>query len=132
MKIFFTPFRQLSLAVAATLLSASGAMAAPTSALAEAQARYRHDLAVCNSGQSNQSVTTCRREAGSALAEAKKGHLDGVPDQYQRNALRRCESHSGEDRQACEARILGQGDVSSGAQAGGLLRKSITVTTPAQ
>jgi hypothetical protein len=109
----------------------SDALAAGSAASRQAQANYIHDMTVCNSGKSNQSLDTCRQEAGSALAEAKRGELNDVPGQYQTNALRRCETHTGEDRQACEARILGEGDITSGVQAGGILRKSITVP-PAQ
>jgi len=117
-----------ALVVVATLLHLSDALAAGPGLSSQAQANYAHDMAICNSGQSNQSLESCRRDAGSALAEAKRGQLNDVPDQYQKNALRRCESHTGDDRQACEARVLGQGDITSGAKAGGLLRKSITVT----
>jgi len=123
-----TSFRQLTLLVLTTLVGATGALAAPPNASAEA--RYQRDLARCNSGQSNQTTATCLREAGSALAEAQRGTLRNEPGQYQANALRRCEVHQGTERAACEARILGQGDITRGAQAGGLLRQSITVTPP--
>jgi hypothetical protein len=105
----------------------SNALAAGPIAPSQAQANYVHEMVICNSGQSNQTLATCRREAGAALAEARRGQLSDVPDQYQSNALRRCESHAGIDRQACQARILGQGDITDGAQDGGILRKSITV-----
>lgn len=120
--------RQLTLSALMTLAFAANALAASPNAPTEAQARYRQDMAICNSGQSNQSAATCRREAGSALAEAKRGTLHTNAPQYQRNALLRCAVHQGDDRVACEARIIGQGDVTRGTQAGGLLRKSITVT----
>ena len=121
-------FRQLTLAVLTTLIGASSALAAPPQASAEAQARYQRDLAECNSGQSNQTAVTCRQEAASALAEAQRGAVRNQPDQYQANALRRCDAHQGDDRVACEARILDQGDITRGARAGGVLRQSITVT----
>jgi hypothetical protein len=124
-------FRNLALAAAATLLCTSAALAANASAMADAQARYRQDMAACASGQSNQDLATCRREAKNALAAAKRGALNNAPDQYQQNALRRCDAHQGEDRIACQARILGEGNVQSGVEAGGILRKSVTVT-PAQ
>ncbi|WP_291010451.1 hypothetical protein [Hydrogenophaga sp.] len=124
-------FRYLTLSALMTLVFAANALAESPNEQTQAQARYRQDMAICNSGQSNQSAATCRREAGSALAEAKRGTLHTNAPQYQRNALRRCVVHQGDDRVACEARIIGQGDVTSGIQAGGLLRKSITVT-PAQ
>jgi hypothetical protein len=123
--------RQLTLAALTTLACVSGALAASPSALTQAQERYRQDIAKCSSGQSNQSVVDCRREAGSALAEAKRGAIHNDPAQYRMNALQRCTVHEGDDRAACEARIIGQGDITTGAEAGGLLRKSITIK-PAQ
>ena len=123
--------RQLALAALTTLACVSSALAASPGAGSQAQARYRHDMDVCNSGQSNQNVATCRLEARNALADAKRGAVPMDPAQYQSNALQRCAVHKGDDRVACEARILGQGDVTTGTEAGGLLRKSITVT-PAQ
>jgi hypothetical protein len=128
MKTTQIQLRHLSLGAVAALMLLTDAMAAGPMAQSQAQANYAREMAVCNSGLSNQMVDTCRREAGSALAEARRGQLNNAPDQYQANALRRCETHTGDDRQACEARILGQGDITSGAQAGGVLRKSITVT----
>jgi hypothetical protein len=123
--------RQLGLLALTTLACVANAQAASPGASTQAQARYQHEMAVCNSGQSNQSVATCRREAGAALAEAKRGALNSNPTQYQSNALQRCAAHQGDDRVACEARIVGQGNVTTGTEAGGLLRESITVT-PAQ
>jgi hypothetical protein len=125
--------RQLTLLALTTFVFTANALAASPNASTQkqAQARYRQDMAVCNSGQSNQSAATCRRDAGSALAEAKRGTLHTNAPQYQRNALLRCAVHQGDDRVACEARIVAQGDVTTETQAGGLLRKSITVE-PAQ
>ena len=125
------PIRNFVLAAAATLLAATAAMAASPAAVADAQARYRQDMATCASGQSNQDPATCRLEAKNALAAARRGNLKGAPDQYQQNALRRCDAHQGDDRIACQARILGEGNVQSGVEAGGVLRKSIMVK-PAQ
>ncbi len=123
--------RPLALVALATLVCVGNALAASPGASAQAQARYRDEMARCNSGQSHQTVATCRQEAGAALAEARQGNLHNDPAQYSGNALQRCAVHQGDDRVACEARILGQGDVTSGTEAGGLLRRSITVT-PAQ
>jgi len=129
MKPSLMPCRQVALAFAVILMSVTGAMAATPSAVTEAQARYRQDMAVCNSGQSNQDPATCRREAGSALAEAKRGALNDAPGEYQLNALQRCSVHKvAEDRLACEARINGQGSTEGSVAAGGVLRESVTVT----
>ncbi len=128
----FFAWRQLALAVLTALIAIGNAFAASPGASAQAQSRYRDEMTHCNSGQSHQSLVTCRREAGAALADARRNdavHID--PAQYHGNALQRCAVHHGDDRLACEARILGQGDVTTGVEAGGLLRRSITVT-PAQ
>ncbi len=118
-------FRNLALAAAGTLLCAGAALAAGASA--DAQARYRQDMAVCNSGQSNQDLATCKLEARNALAEAKRGGLKDAADQYQQNALQRCGAHKGDDRSDCEARMGAQGKVEGSVGAGGMLRQGVTI-----
>lgn len=120
-------FRKRALVAAGTLLCATAALAANAAALADAQARYRQDMAVCNSGKSNQDPATCRREAKNALAEARRGGLNDAPDQYPQNTLRRCDAHQGDDRTACEARMRGEGRVEGSVAGGGILRESVTV-----
>lgn len=117
--------RKLALTVAGSLLCVSAASAA--SASAQAEARYRQDMAVCNSGQSNQDAATCRREARNALAEAKRGGLTAAPDQYQSNAMQRCNVFKGSDRGDCEARMSAEGSVQGSVAAGGVLRESVKV-----
>ena len=127
MTIASIPLHQLALATVAGLLCASAALAATPGAAAEAQARYRQDMAVCNSGQSNQDSATCRLEARNALAAAKRGELDDTPGVYQQNAMQRCAAHQGADRSDCEARMRGQGNVQGSVANGGILRESITI-----
>jgi hypothetical protein len=81
----------VAICVISTLLGASVALAAEGRSLSDAEARYRQDRAMCESGQSQQDRATCLREAGAALAEARRGRLDDSPAQYQKNALIRCE-----------------------------------------
>lgn len=119
--------RNLILAVAGALLGASTVLAANTGVLTDAQARYRQDMAACNQKNSNQDLATCRLEAKNALAEARRGGLSDAPGQYQQNALKRCETHKGEDCTDCEARMRGQGSVEGSAASGGLLRESVTI-----
>lgn len=127
MTIIRFPFRFLTLAVAGTFLCATAALAQNTGTLADAQARYRQDLADCNNGSSNQDLATCRREARNALAEARRGGLNDVPNQYQQNALRRCAAQKGDDRTDCEARMRGAGNVEGSVAGGGILRESVTI-----
>jgi hypothetical protein len=124
-------FRKFTLAAAGTLLACTTALAANAGALADAQARYRQDMAACNSGKSNQDLATCRLEAKNALAEARRGGLNDAPDQYPQNALRRCEVHKGDDRAACEIRMRGEGRVDGSAAGGGILRES-EIVVPAK
>lgn len=114
-------FRKLVLAVAGSLLCATAALAADT------DSRYRQEMAVCNSGQSNQDAATCREEARNAAAEMRRGRLNDAPGQYQQNAAQRCGALSGDDRGDCESRMRGQGSVSGSVAGGGLLRETVTI-----
>lgn len=128
MTIIPLSFRRLALVAVGTLIGVSAALAANAGALAEAQARYRQDMAVCSSGQSNQDRATCRREARNALAEARRGGVsNAAAGERQQNALRRCSVHEGDDRTNCEARMLGEGRVEGSVASGGLLREHVTV-----
>ena len=104
------------------------AQAGPSRATAEAQARYRADMALCASGQSSQPVSVCRTEARNALAEARRGGLKDAPSGYARNAVLRCEGFQGDDRTACEARVLNPTRLQGSVEGGGLLRETVTVT----
>lgn len=127
MTIFRFPFHRIALAMAGSLLCTVAALAATPAALADAQARYRQDMERCNSGQSNQDLTTCRQEAQHALAAARRGALEDAPGQYQKNSVQRCEALKGDDRSDCEARMRGEGGVEGSVEAGGILRQSVTV-----
>ncbi len=118
------------LTVTATLVCATAATAAGNAPTAEAQARFRQEMAVCNSGQSNQEASVCRIEARAALQVSRSGGLDDAHGQYQRNALARCNAFQGADRSDCEARMSGSASTSGSARDGGILR-SIETTVPA-
>ncbi|WP_295953772.1 hypothetical protein [Rhodoferax sp.] len=110
------------------LLCTAAAQAADPAASASAQARYKQDMALCNSGKSNQNVATCKIEAERALAESRRGGLTTeAPSEYQQNALRRCAVFQGDDRKDCEARMRQPEGVEGSAQSGGVLRESVTI-----
>jgi hypothetical protein len=115
------------------LLCATATQAADPAASSAAQARYKQDMALCNSGKSHQSVATCKIEAEHALAEARRGGLTAAaPSEYQQNALRRCGVFQGDERSACEARMRDPSDIQGSVQSGGILRESVTtVPVPA-
>ena len=120
--------RNLALAAAATLACAGNALAADTRASADAQARYRQEMAVCDSGRSNQDTATCREEARKALAAARSGQLNEPSTSYQQNATQRCGVLQGDDMRDCEARMRGQGSVEGSVGGGGIIRESVTTT----
>ncbi len=121
-------FRISSTVLCAALL-AGQALAAPNHAAA--QARYRQEMHVCDSGQSNQSPATCRLEARNALAEAVKGGLNNAAPPYPVNARQRCADLTGAERNDCEARMRGEGEVQGSVAEGGVLRTTVT-TQPAK
>ena len=90
---------------------------------ADAQARYQQERAACVNGQSHQDRATCMREAGAALYEARRGQLDDRGADYQRNALQRCDALPAEDREACHARMTGQGHTEGSVEQGAILRE---------
>ncbi len=106
--------------------------ASPTSGeLAAAQARFQQEMALCASGQSNQSRPTCQTEARNALQAARRGDLSGTDGSGERNATLRCAAHQGLDRVACEARMRGQGTRTEGSVGGGgILRETTIVVVP--
>jgi hypothetical protein len=116
-----------ALLVLGVAVGSTSALAADKGTAADAQARYQQERAVCTSGQSNQDRATCLQEAGAAFAQARRDDLDDGPAvHYQRNALQRCEALSGDDRQACVARMQGQGTTSGSVAAGGIFRELVT------
>lgn len=104
----------------------------PAHAADDATTRYQQERAACMAGDTGQSQRDCLREAGAALAEARHGTLEarrGTPD-YDANRLARCDALSGEDHQACVARMEGQGST-SGSVAGGGIYRELAVPEPA-
>jgi hypothetical protein len=123
--------RRLSLALVAGFALQGAALAADPNRLlpdTDAKARYERERAACMAGQStNEDRATCLREAGAALAEARKGHLDNGNGQLRKNAKDRCNVLSGDERADCIARMNGEGTVSGSVGGGGLLREKRTI-----
>lgn len=73
----------------------------------------------------NVNTAACQREAAAARQAKGQGQLQTKgQDQYQRNALRRCERQpAGAARESCEQRVMGQGNTTTtgSVQGGGIL-----------
>jgi hypothetical protein len=130
----FIPNRSwtLALCTAGALLGATTAGAAGSGKLSEAQATYQQDRAACVSGRTGQDRTTCLKEAGAALQEARRGGLDDRRAEFERNRLLRCDNQPPQDRQDCVRRMNGEGTTSGSVEGGGILRELVTPVVPSQ
>jgi hypothetical protein len=122
-----TLFRPARFAIGAVsaLLVAAPVLAAEGLGASDARARYLQERAACESGQSHQDRATCMREAGAAYDEARRGRLNDGPAQYQQNALVRCNALPPGDREACLARMQGQGVTRGSVAEGGIYRELV-------
>jgi hypothetical protein len=92
---------------------------------------YQSEVQSCLSGKTQQDRDTCLKEARNAHADKQRGVLNTYGE-HEQNAMARCDVFSnGEDKAACEARVLGYGSVDGSVAGGGLLRESETVVLPA-
>ena len=122
--------RGSAFAVAMMLLSGIAAAASPD--LADAQAVYQKERAFCLSGKSHQDQTTCLKEAGAALAEARRGTPGNEAGQFERNQRLRCDAHrDADDRSDCLRRMNGEGTISGSIDSGGFYRE-LRTTVPAK
>ena len=87
-----------------------------------------------NGQTTNEDRATCLKEAGAALAEARKGNLTSGDGQLRKNAGERCKVLTGDERTDCIARMSGEGSASGSVGGGGVLREKVTIVpgTPSQ
>jgi hypothetical protein len=125
----------ISYGVAALLaLGAASAQVAtamtPATGQIDNSGSYQQEVQACMSGHTQQSQADCLKEARNAQADKRRGVLDTAGD-LQANAMQRCQVfQSGEDKAACQARIMGMGNIDGSVAGGGLLRESETVVMP--
>jgi hypothetical protein len=121
----FAHTAQALMAAAAVLVGVS-ALAATQSAAAESQAADKPARAGCPYGPSLAGRATCMTKADFDVTQSRQVALDADPAQYLRNALKRCEPLSGDDRQDCVARTNGKGTTTGSVEGGGIYRELIT------
>ena len=93
--------------------------------------RYLDERSQCE-GKSGEDLKTCRREAGAAQLEARRGTLTEPNENYDQNRLARCDVHKDADeRDYCMRRMRGEGTTSGSVEDGGILRE-LVVTVPAE
>lgn len=121
----------VSFSVAALLaVTAATAQVATGTTGIDASGSYQQEVNACLAGKTQQDQATCLREARNAQAEKKRGLLDNAGD-FAANARARCDVLTGEEKSACQARVMGFGSTSGSVAGGGLLREVETVVLPA-
>lgn len=89
---------------------------------------YRKERADCISGRNPQDRATCLKEAGAALAEARRGNLVTPSSQAQiQNALKRCEAQPAKDRDDCRRLARGEGTVIGTVAQGAVIKELVTI-----
>jgi hypothetical protein len=121
-----------SFGVAALLaVTAATAQVATGTTGIDASGSYQQEVNACMTGKTQQDQATCLREARNAQADKKRGVLDNAGAQFDANAKARCDVLAGEEKAACEARLMGYGSTSGSVASGGVLREVETVVLPA-
>jgi hypothetical protein len=132
----FSPRLLLLAAGSAVMLAAplSASWAGTGAKSGSPEATYRYERQKCLSGRSHQDRATCLKEAGAALAEARRGRLDsGVSErQLAENRVARCAAQPGSERADCERLARGEGTVVGSVEGGGVVKELVTrqVGTP--
>ena len=112
------------LAITATAQIASG-----TTGI-DATGNAASEMAACNNGATQQSRETCMAEVRNANAAKRAGKIDNAGGQFKANALMRCNALDGDDKLACEARVLGYGSPQGSVAGGGVITQVETVVVP--
>jgi len=121
----------VSFGVAALLaVTAATAQVATGTTGIDASGNYQQEVNACMTGKTQQDQATCLREARNAQADKRRGVLDNATGDFASNAQARCDVLTGEDKSACQARVLGYGSTSGSVAAGGVLREVETVVLP--
>jgi hypothetical protein len=122
----------VSFGVAALLaVTAATAQVATGTTGIDASGNYQQEVQACMTGKTQQDQATCLTEARNAQADKKRGVLDNAGATFEANARARCDALAGEDKAACQARIMGFGSTTGSVAGGGLLREVETVVMPA-
>jgi preprotein translocase subunit SecF len=122
----------ISFGVAALLAvgAATAQVATAGSTGIDATGNYQSEVQACMSGATQQDRDTCMKEARNARADKQRGVLDNSGN-GQSNAMSRCDVfQSGEDKAACQARVLGMGNAEGSVAGGGVIREVETVVLP--
>ena len=118
-------------AAALLAVTAATAQVATGTTGIDASGSYQQEVNACMSGRTQQDRDTCLTEARNARADKTRGVLENGSN-LEANAMGRCDVFSaGEDKAACQARVMGMGNADGSVAGGGLIREVETVVLPA-
>jgi hypothetical protein len=118
-------------ALTAAAAQVAGGNDAPAGTALDTSGSYNAEVRACMTGRTAEDQATCLKEARNAQADKKRGLMnDDAAANYQANARARCNALSGEEKAACQARMMGYGAVSGSVAGGGVLREVETVVMP--
>jgi hypothetical protein len=121
----------MSYGVAALLaVTAATAQVATGTTGIDGSGSYQQEANACMTGKTQQDRETCLKEARNAQADKKRGVLDNAGAQFDANAAARCDVLAGEEKAACQARMVGYGNTTGSVAGGGVLREVETVVMP--
>lgn len=116
--------------VALLAVTAATAQVASGTTGIDATGSYESEVQACLTGSTQQDRETCLREARNAKAEKQRGVLDNAGARFEANQVARCDALAGDDKAACQARMMGYGRTSGSVAGGGVLREVETVVLP--
>jgi hypothetical protein len=121
----------LALGAASAQVASIAGTSLPGTAGIDNTGSYQSEVQSCLSGKTQQAQADCLREARNAHADKARGVLDNG-NNLQANSMARCDVFTGaEDKAACQARLMGYGEVDGSVAGGGLIREVETVVPPA-
>lgn len=134
----FTPstFNRVARGLFGFALTATLALTAATAQVASGTTgidntgNAKSELAACNSGRTQQDKATCLVEVKNANEARRAGKVDNAGGQFAANALARCNVLTGDDKLACEARVVGYGNPQGSVAGGGVITQIETVVVP--
>ena len=134
----FTPSisNNLGRAIFGFALTAVLAMTAATAQVAsgttgiDATGNAQSEMAACTSGRTQQDKATCMKEVRNANEAKRAGQIDNAGGQFGANSLERCNVLVGEDKLACQARVVGYGNPQGSVASGGVVTEIETVVVP--
>jgi hypothetical protein len=118
-----------ALTAALAMTAATAQVASGTTGI-DASGNAQSEMAACTSGRTQQDKETCMKEVRNANEAKRAGRIDNASNQFSANSLERCNVLIGEDKVACQARVVGFGNPQGSVAGGGVVTEIETAVVP--